>query len=95
MKNKRIGSFGIYIFMLIMIPYQYTPPAYNLRSKNKYPVLYLLRHGIGNNENGWIETGKANRIDRAFAGLSMGGRQILAVSLANLYIFFYNLLYSI
>jgi enterochelin esterase-like enzyme len=41
--------------------YVYTPPAYVARSKDKYPVLYLL-HGVGDTENGWIEIGKANRI---------------------------------
>jgi len=92
MKNKRIGSFGIYIFMLIMIPDQYTPTAYDPRSKNEYPVTYLL-HGR-DTENGWIEIGKANRKDRAIAGLSMGGRQTLAVGMANLDKFSYFLSYS-
>jgi enterochelin esterase family protein len=41
--------------------YIYTPPGYDPRSKNKYPVLYLL-HGVGDTENGWIEIGRANRI---------------------------------
>jgi enterochelin esterase-like enzyme len=41
--------------------YIYTPPGYDPRSKNKYPVLYLL-HGVGDTENGWIEIGVANRI---------------------------------
>lgn len=41
--------------------YIYTPPGYDLRSNNKYPVLYLL-HGVGDTENGWIEIGVANRI---------------------------------
>jgi len=41
--------------------YIYTPPGYDPRSKNKYPVLYLL-HGAGDSENGWIEIGVANRI---------------------------------
>ena len=41
--------------------YIYTPPGYNPRSNNKYPVLYLL-HGVGDTENGWIEIGVANLI---------------------------------
>lgn len=41
--------------------YIYTPPGYDPRSNNKYPVLYLL-HGVGDTENGWIEIGVANRI---------------------------------
>ncbi len=41
--------------------YTYTPPNYDPRSKNEYPVLYLL-HGVGDTENGWIEIGVANRI---------------------------------
>ncbi len=41
--------------------YIYTPPGYDPRAKNKYPVLYLL-HGAGDTENGWIEIGQANRI---------------------------------
>ncbi len=41
--------------------YVYTPSDYDTRSKNKFPVLYLL-HGIGDTENGWTEIGKANRI---------------------------------
>ncbi len=41
--------------------YIYTPAGYDARSRNKYPVLYLL-HGVGDTENGWIEIGQANRI---------------------------------
>jgi enterochelin esterase-like enzyme len=41
--------------------YIYTPPGYDPRSKNRYPVLYLL-HGAGDTENGWIEIGHANII---------------------------------
>jgi enterochelin esterase-like enzyme len=41
--------------------YTYTPPTYDPRSNNNYPVLYLL-HGVGDTENGWIEIGVANRI---------------------------------
>jgi enterochelin esterase-like enzyme len=41
--------------------YVYTPPSYDPKAKNKYPVLYLL-HGVGDTENGWIEIGQANRI---------------------------------
>ncbi len=41
--------------------YVYTPPNYDPKSKNKFPVLYLL-HGVGDTENGWIEIGQANRI---------------------------------
>jgi enterochelin esterase-like enzyme len=38
----------------------YTPPGYN-KSKDSYPVLYLL-HGGGGDEEGWISRGRANYI---------------------------------
>lgn len=38
----------------------YTPPGYE-QSKAKYPVLYLL-HGGGGDEEGWISRGRANYI---------------------------------
>lgn len=40
--------------------YVYTPPDY-LTSKGKYPVLYLL-HGGGGDEDAWITMGRANII---------------------------------
>ena len=40
--------------------YVYTPPGYE-NGKNKYPVLYLL-HGGGGDEDGWISRGRANYI---------------------------------
>jgi enterochelin esterase-like enzyme len=39
----------------------YTPPGYRSDSKPPYPVLYLL-HGVGDTENGWVLTGRANQI---------------------------------
>lgn len=36
----------------------YTPPGYD-ESKKKYPVLYLL-HGGGGDEEGWVSRGRAN-----------------------------------
>jgi enterochelin esterase-like enzyme len=38
----------------------YTPPGYE-QSKTKYPVMYLL-HGGGGDEEGWISRGRANYI---------------------------------
>src|SRR5205809_1447575 len=38
----------------------YTPPGYE-QGKGKYPVLYLL-HGGGGDEDGWISRGRANYI---------------------------------
>jgi enterochelin esterase family protein len=38
----------------------YTPPGYS-KSKESYPVLYLL-HGGGGDEEGWISRGRANYI---------------------------------
>ena len=38
----------------------YTPPDYN-KSKESYPVLYLL-HGGGGDEEGWISRGRANYV---------------------------------
>jgi enterochelin esterase family protein len=38
----------------------YTPPGYE-EGKDKYPVLYLL-HGGGGDEEGWINRGRANYI---------------------------------
>jgi len=40
--------------------YVYTPPGYE-KGNNKYPVLYLL-HGGGGDEDGWINRGRANYI---------------------------------
>lgn len=39
----------------------YTPPNYNPKSKQAYPVLYLL-HGYSDMANAWTEVGKANVI---------------------------------
>jgi enterochelin esterase-like enzyme len=41
--------------------YVYTPPNYNPRRKESYPVLYLL-HGLGDDSNGWLCVGTANVI---------------------------------
>ncbi|MEO5922354.1 MAG: alpha/beta hydrolase-fold protein [Bryobacteraceae bacterium] len=38
----------------------YTPPGYD-KSKDKYPVYYLL-HGNGETQNGWVMNGRANII---------------------------------
>jgi len=38
----------------------YTPPGYE-KGKDKYPVMYLL-HGGGGDEDGWINRGRANYI---------------------------------
>ena len=38
----------------------YTPAGYE-QSKEKYPVLYLL-HGMGGDENAWLELGRATQI---------------------------------
>ena len=40
--------------------YVYTPPGYE-HGKDKYPVVYLL-HGGGGDEDGWISRGRANYI---------------------------------
>jgi enterochelin esterase family protein len=40
--------------------YVYTPPGYE-QGKDKYPVMYLL-HGGGGDEDGWISRGRANYI---------------------------------
>jgi enterochelin esterase-like enzyme len=39
----------------------YTPPGYDPRAKQTYPVLYLL-HGYSDNASGWTEVGRANII---------------------------------
>lgn len=41
--------------------YVYTPPGYNVNLDKKYPVLYI-QHGVGENEIGWIWSGKLNFI---------------------------------
>jgi enterochelin esterase-like enzyme len=41
--------------------YVYTPPGYNPKSKESYPVLYLL-HGYSDAADGWTQVGKANFI---------------------------------
>ena len=48
--------------------YVYTPPGYNPRKKQKYPVLYLL-HGFSDDASGWTAVGRANVIlDNLIAG---------------------------
>ncbi|MFC5864679.1 alpha/beta hydrolase [Acidicapsa dinghuensis] len=45
----------------------YTPPGYDPKRKDGYPVLYLL-HGYTDTEDGWTLTGKANlMMDRMLA----------------------------
>lgn len=39
----------------------YTPPDYDVNTKNRYPVLYL-QHGMGEDERGWVTQGKLNII---------------------------------
>ena len=39
----------------------YTPPSYDPRGKQTYPVLYLL-HGYSDDADGWTEVGRANVI---------------------------------
>src|SRR6266853_454358 len=41
--------------------YVYTPPGYDARGKQGYPVLYLL-HGFSDDASGWIAGGRANVI---------------------------------
>jgi enterochelin esterase family protein len=41
--------------------YVYTPPGYDPRGKQEYPVLYLL-HGFSDDANGWTAVGRANVI---------------------------------
>jgi hypothetical protein len=40
--------------------YVYTPPDYDTRPQQRYPVLYL-RHGGGEDETGWTKQGQARR----------------------------------
>lgn len=45
----------------------YTPAEYELKPKEKYPVLYL-QHGMGEDERGWHQQGRmANILDNAIA----------------------------
>jgi enterochelin esterase-like enzyme len=41
--------------------YVYTPPGYDPRAKETYPVLYLL-HGFSDDASGWTAVGRANVI---------------------------------
>ncbi|MDE3181760.1 MAG: esterase [Acidobacteriota bacterium] len=41
--------------------YVYTPPGYNPRGRQKYPVLYLL-HGYSDDASAWTAVGRANFI---------------------------------
>src|ERR1700724_1212694 len=41
--------------------YVYTPPNYDARGKQTYPVLYLL-HGFSDDASGWTAVGRANVI---------------------------------
>ncbi len=39
----------------------YLPPDYDMKTKTRYPVLYL-QHGAGEDETGWVRQGNANFI---------------------------------
>ncbi|WP_026768361.1 alpha/beta hydrolase-fold protein [Asinibacterium sp. OR53] len=39
----------------------YTPPGYDVKANDKYPVLYIL-HGGGEDERGWAEQGRTDLI---------------------------------
>jgi len=41
--------------------YIYTPPGYDINTKEKYPVLYIL-HGGGEDERGWATQGRTDLI---------------------------------
>jgi enterochelin esterase-like enzyme len=41
--------------------YVYTPPQYDVEANRRFPVLYL-RHGSGDNEENWSDTGRAGVI---------------------------------
>ena len=41
--------------------YVYTPPQYDLEPNRRFPVIYL-RHGSGDNEENWCDTGRAGVI---------------------------------
>ncbi len=41
--------------------YIYTPPDYDTHPEQRYPV-FILRHGGGEDETGWVEQGRANFI---------------------------------
>ena len=41
--------------------YVYTPPGYDARRAERYPVLYLL-HGFSDDATGWVSAGRANVI---------------------------------
>jgi enterochelin esterase-like enzyme len=41
--------------------YVYTPPQYDIEPNRRFPVLYL-RHGSGDNEENWSDTGRAGVI---------------------------------
>ena len=60
----------------------YTPPDYDTKPKERYPVLYL-QHGGGEDETGWIRQGKANFIlDNLIAA---GSTKPMIVVMANGY----------
>ena len=52
-KSARIGDHRDY--------YVYTPPGYDPRRQEKYPLLYLL-HGFSDDASGWTAVGQANVI---------------------------------
>ena len=62
--------------------YVYTPPDYDTKPEERYPVLYL-QHGGGEDESGWIRQGKANFIlDNLIAA---GSTKPMIVVMANGY----------
>jgi len=62
--------------------YVYTPPDYDTKPKERYPVLYL-QHGGGEDESGWVRQGKANFIlDNLIAA---GSTKPMIVVMANGY----------
>src|SRR6201984_1281015 len=71
--------------------YVYTPPGYDSRGKQTYPVLYLL-HGFSDDASGWTAVGRANVIlDKLIASgkakpmlivmpLGYGAREVLRLA---------------
>lgn len=59
--DVRIMKYKSQVNSHIKACFVYTPPGYEEKRDREYPVLYL-QHGAGENETGWIWSGKLNLI---------------------------------
>jgi len=60
----------------------YTPPGYEAETARRYPVLYLL-HGSGDDDGGWLQTGRMNFILDNLLAAGKAGPMVVAMPLGH------------